>query len=221
MPSTYPGAVDDFGVPSTPATTPLASAGDASPARAHTELHEDLGDAVVATETELDAAKADIASLQADVATLQSDLDAAEAVNVTQQPWYASPNIQVPQSAQVGTWAIAFSSNRVLRANAAGAADGDYAQWDVLLSAGTWQLDVVYLSATSAGIMQAQIDGTNVGSTVDTYAAAGVADNLHTVTGIAVATAGLHTLKLLVSGKNASSSNYILRIQAVALRRTA
>lgn len=58
MASTYPGAVDQFGEPSTPATTALGSAGDSVPARKHDEHHRDLGDAIIATQTEVDAHKA-------------------------------------------------------------------------------------------------------------------------------------------------------------------
>jgi hypothetical protein len=46
MPTAYPGANDTFTVPSSPANTPLASAGDST--RGHTQSHQDLGDALVA-----------------------------------------------------------------------------------------------------------------------------------------------------------------------------
>lgn len=48
MPTLYPDAFDDFGVPSLPEETPLSSAGDST--RNHTELLRDLGDAAEALE---------------------------------------------------------------------------------------------------------------------------------------------------------------------------
>lgn len=48
MPTNYPGSSDSFGVPSSPATTPLSSAGSGGNTRNHTQHHKDLGDAVMA-----------------------------------------------------------------------------------------------------------------------------------------------------------------------------
>lgn len=56
--STYPGAVDQFDIPTSPATTPQNDPGDTSPARDMLELLDDLGAAVIAAQTELDATKA-------------------------------------------------------------------------------------------------------------------------------------------------------------------
>lgn len=49
MPTLYPGSNDAFSVPSAPTTTSLSS--DGGSGRAHTQHHQDLGDAVVALET--------------------------------------------------------------------------------------------------------------------------------------------------------------------------
>lgn len=48
MPTSYPGGVDNFGVPSLPEQTPLSSAGDST--RNHPELLRDIGDAAEALE---------------------------------------------------------------------------------------------------------------------------------------------------------------------------
>jgi len=72
MASSYPGAVDDFDEPSTPTTTTLGSAGDSSPARKHSESHRDLGDAIVATQTELDTTKTTVTG-KVDKSTLDAN----------------------------------------------------------------------------------------------------------------------------------------------------
>lgn len=48
MPTSYPTTNDVFGVPNAPTTTPLSSGGSST--RAHTQLHDDVGAAVMALE---------------------------------------------------------------------------------------------------------------------------------------------------------------------------
>jgi len=92
--------------------------------------------------------------------------------------------------------------------------------WDVVLSAGTWTVQLTHYTINSAGIYSVRIDGVEVG-TIDGYAASGGPDHVSVVTGIAVATGGKRRVTLKMATKNASSSSYYGLIQHLQLRRTA
>lgn len=94
--------------------------------------------------------------------------------------------------------------------------NGSTMQWNVLLAAGTWRLDVVWTGAPSYGIVDFDLDGTTVGS-VDLYT--GSTNAVASITGIAVA-AGLHVLRSTVNGKNVSSSGYRSAFSSLTLTRT-
>jgi hypothetical protein len=98
-------------------------------------------------------------------------------------------------------------------------ADGDYVQWNVELAAGTWSIKSIYATAASAGIGLLQLDGATV-ATIDFYAASGVNNVTTTTTGVTVATSGAHTLKLLISGKHASSTDYYYDLSSFSGVRT-
>lgn len=98
--------------------------------------------------------------------------------------------------------------------------------YDVVLSAGTWTIEVMHFTFTDAGIMSVQLDdGAGVFAevgTIDTYSAALTRNVRTSITGVAVtATARKRRLKLKMTDKNASSTNYAGYIQHVQLRRTA
>jgi hypothetical protein len=106
--------------------------------------------------------------------------------------------------------------------------------WDVLLGAGTWTIELIYLSSNTQGIFTVQLstDGTvftNVGSapynasgsTIDSYSASPTKNVVSSLTGITVSTTGRYRLKLLMATKNGSSSGYGGSLQHVQLRRTA
>jgi hypothetical protein len=77
------------------------------------------------------------------------------------------------------------------------------------LQAGTYQVKFTYKSNNSRGQHTVKIDGTQIGGTVDQYAST---QGYVTVTlgSKTFSSAGTHTIVLSVTGKNASSSNYIL-----------
>ncbi len=99
-------------------------------------------------------------------------------------------------------------------------AQNDQISWPVVLSAGTWTIEVVCFKNSANGIISLQLDGVEVG-TVDTYAGSGSANNFVQVAGITVSVAGKKTLTLKMTSKNASASNYYGNIQHVRLLRTA
>lgn len=123
--------------------------------------------------------------------------------------------------AQVG-WATPLAHTSVLHGMylLSSGANTAEASWDVLLSAGTWTVEIVYWSGADRGIASVQLDGVEVG-TADFYAAAAVANSRRTVTGVVVATNGKKRLTLKMLTKNASSSAYYAYLIHVQLRRTA
>lgn len=92
--------------------------------------------------------------------------------------------------------------------------------WDVVLGAGTWSIELIHITISTAGIYTIQLDEATVG-TIDGYTAATTYDVRTTVSGIVVGASGKKRLKLLMATKNASSSNYRGLLTAVQLRRTA
>ncbi len=113
-------------------------------------------------------------------------------------------------------------------------AQNDDITWDIVLSAGTWTVELMHSTGTNRGIYTVSLstDGssfTNVGSspynasasTIDGYSAAGTSETRSSLTGITVATTGRYALRLRMATKNASSSNYLGAIQHVQFRRTA
>lgn len=103
----------------------------------------------------------------------------------------------------------------------AGYAAGSYMTWDLVLAAGTYTFDFLMVKADSAGIMTFQIDGVDIGSTWDGYAAAPAANNFVTFASTAIASTGKHTLKIKCDTKNASSGYYRAMFQGLFWQRTA
>ena len=98
-------------------------------------------------------------------------------------------------------------------------ADQDDVSYILDLSAGTWTMRVVWNRYTNKGIVKAYLDGSLI-ATQDMYGSS-ANNQVWTVTGIAVATGGSHTLRFLVDGKHASSSNFYYALSQVSLWRTA
>lgn len=90
--------------------------------------------------------------------------------------------------------------------------------WDVLMDAGTWTIGLTHQAGTSRGIYSVRIDGTQVGL-IDGYGASEY-NATGSVTGVAVATAGIKRLSLVMATKNASSSDYFGTISHISAIRT-
>lgn len=101
---------------------------------------------------------------------------------------------------------------------ASSAAQNDEVTYDFYADAGTYDLVVFHRRASNGGIFTVQIDGVTVG-TVDNYAAA-AASVRSVITGVVVTT-GVHTLRLVMTTKNASSSAYLGQFGKVGLIKTA
>lgn len=92
--------------------------------------------------------------------------------------------------------------------------------WDVVLGAGTWTLELMYVRGSAGGIFTVTVGAVSAG-TVDSYNAS-LAPNIRTaLTAIATPTTGKYRVKLKMATKNGSSSNYFGTLQHVQLRRTA
>lgn len=84
---------------------------------------------------------------------------------------------------------------------------------------GAYDLAVALGKAGDFGTFQFAVDGTNVGSPVDTYDPNLVHSGLITLGNLDLS-AGDHELTITVTGKNGASSNYLLGIDQVQLTRT-
>jgi unsaturated rhamnogalacturonyl hydrolase len=75
------------------------------------------------------------------------------------------------------------------------------------IPAGTYQLRLAYKGLSSRGVCSIKVDGTQIGTALDQYSSAQTypVATLGTVT---FASAGTHTLRLTVTGRNAASSGY-------------
>lgn len=82
--------------------------------------------------------------------------------------------------------------------------------------AGTYNVNVYFKANTNRGICQGSIDGTNLGGTMDEYSSSAVYQQSFPM-GSKTFTAGNHTIRFTVTGKNASSSAYALNIDKIVL----
>lgn len=100
-------------------------------------------------------------------------------------------------------------------------ADGNYLTYDVPMKAGTWTLDFFVAQYSDSGKVDIKINGgAALATQLDLYAAV-LGAALISVAGVVIATSGLQEIKLQVNGKNASSSNYYMRLSALGGTRTA
>lgn len=106
--------------------------------------------------------------------------------------------------------------------------------WDIVLSAGTWTVELMHSTGTNRGIYTAALSTDGVtftdinaspylasGSTIDGYDASGATETRSSLTGITIANTGRYAFRLRMATKNASSSNYLGALQHVQFRRTA
>lgn len=178
------------------------------------------------------ATTATILRAQEGTTARQHDRDMAWVHSVTVKdfdgPWRVDllPAMATP-SATVGTWSLAtwsdggvtflFGGNGIQSITAA---QNDALSFDnMALSPGTWNIEVHYRKSTNTGVLGVNIDGVSAG-TIDTYAAAAAAGRT-SLSGVVIASGHLHTVQLLTTSKNASSSGFAMNLFAVHFRRTA
>ena len=91
------------------------------------------------------------------------------------------------------------------------------ASWKVVLAAGTYSLDLIYVAWSDAGVMTWSLDDNAIG-TVDGYG--NQYNSQATLGNIVVAEAGVKTLTVKVSSKADASQGFNAYLQAIQLRRT-
>jgi len=88
------------------------------------------------------------------------------------------------------------------------------------VAAGSYDVDFYYVSGPSRGINQASIDGVKIGATTDEYSP-GTVFQVVSHLGSATLTAGDHTIRFTITGKNTSATNFQLTVDKIVLMRTA
>lgn len=124
--------------------------------------------------------------------------------------------------ATVGFTSAGYVASRFFtsqRTNYSVKAQNDYVEYDVALSAGTYTFDLFHEKAADYGIVTVAINGTSVG-TIDTYSASFAPTTIGSITAITVAASGRQTVRLTVSSKNASSTNFGIVFNGFAMTRT-
>lgn len=91
--------------------------------------------------------------------------------------------------------------------------------WDICVAAGIWKMTWNIPKRADYGIVQAKIDGVNVGPTYDAYASAHAASWSHVVRDISL-TLGSHRFSIATTGnKNPSATGYLIVIEGLTLAR--
>jgi len=162
----------------------------------------------------------DGAVIGTDVQAYDADLALVASIGA---PWI--DHVFIPTSARypdtvVGSWAqVSAAAVGGGYTTSGSTADQSYTYARLPLRAGTYSLRVYRRTTATSGIMTITLGGSSVG-TVDGYSAGNVNDVLSTITGIVVATSGFYDLVVTNPTKNASSSNYDMRLQVLDLFRT-
>jgi hypothetical protein len=122
-----------------------------------------------------------------------------EAESLVYTPNGATASVQTDVNSSGGKWI-----------ELAATGTGSYIDFAIpSVAAGTYQLQMEWKGNTSRGTLQLSVDGANLGGTLDQYSA----NQSYPTTpfgNVIFASAGTHTVRLTVTGKNNSSSNYYL-----------
>jgi hypothetical protein len=128
-----------------------------------------------------------------------------------------------PNSIGQGTWALsggpAGTLFGVIFYNSSGA-NLDNVSYKLYMAAGTYTMKVISDKSTNRGIVDFDIDTTEIGS-IDIYGSATTYNNISTVDNVTITSSGLKTLKVRLDGKNPSSTAYYAGLQAIWFYRTA
>jgi chitodextrinase len=100
---------------------------------------------------------------------------------------------------------VYYSSNAV----------GDYIEFDVNVSeTGTFSINTSVFGGSNRGIVQLSVDGVNLGTPTDLYNASNISSG-----NITLNTAGIKKFRYTVTGKGASSTGYIVALDAIKLTK--
>ena len=98
--------------------------------------------------------------------------------------------------------------------------DGDSITYTLYFVEGTYTMATLCSVDSNYGIVDFHIDGSEVGS-MDNYSPSGGLNQFKNIAGINIGSSGIYPFKLVVDGKNGSSSGYGVAFQAISLYRTA
>ncbi|KKK66840.1 hypothetical protein LCGC14_2960050, partial [marine sediment metagenome] len=127
-----------------------------------------------------------------------------------------------PDSITQGSWSIGMAVNHIYGGyfiNLTSHANGDELHFSTYLGAGTYTLKMMHQTSPSEPIIDIYIDAAEVAS-FDLYSAGAVYNVISTQTGIVVGAGGVKDIKVIVDGKNASSSDYYAVIQDLVFYST-
>jgi hypothetical protein len=133
--------------------------------------------------------------------------------------WFSASDVQYAPTTNVLNSTNQYAGCYALN-SAAEAENGGYVIANVPLDVGTYTINFVYLKLDSAGKFDLYVDGTHYGATLDCYASSASYNNQADYTSIVISYKGVHTIKFLANGKNASSSEYRLGLSLVNIVRT-
>ncbi|OGV36147.1 MAG: hypothetical protein A2020_12140 [Lentisphaerae bacterium GWF2_45_14] len=137
-------------------------------------------------------------------------------------PIYINMLTKVPDAIGAGTWDVVIQTTHFYNGsfrNTLAAADGDNFTVNFSCPAGTYRFDINIIKNTNAAKLDMFVDAAKILDAGDYYAAVASAIEITSITGVAL-TAGSHTLKFAINGKNASSSAYIINMSAIQITRT-
>lgn len=130
------------------------------------------------------------------------------------------PMALMPSSVGAGTWTKAQNTSMLnnARYDSAGADGENFTYSGLNLLGGTYRLDAIITQYNNRGIVKFKIDNTVV-ATFDCYNSSLDHNKQYSQTDITIAS-GLHSLTLLIDGKNGSSSGYYCSFVLASLQRT-
>lgn len=97
--------------------------------------------------------------------------------------------------------------------------DGDNITWTMYFVEGTYTMATLCSVDSDYGIVDFYINGSEVGS-MDLYLSSGGLNQPKNIAGISVGSSGIYPFKLMLDGKNPSSSSYGAAFQAISFYRT-
>jgi hypothetical protein len=130
------------------------------------------------------------------------------------------PLISAPDTVGAGTWVVAPDTTQPYLWNNT-TNDGDNFSIKVRVPAGTYTVSCFYIKGLNRGVLDMDMDGVEIGS-VDGYVAVNAYYTEWSVAGV-VLTAGEHTIRIRVDGKNPASGDYaaLIGLEGFMLKRTA
>lgn len=134
--------------------------------------------------------------------------------------WYAANVVGGGGSPTRAQDSTNLSGGRLGTSGAPGAI-GTYFEWKVPLGAGTWDIIWIVRQTTGFGIAKITFDGVDVATGIDNYNAVATSNVVNTITGIAVATSSVKTVRFEITGKNASATSYGINFLWINFKRTA